>query len=158
MPWANQRLLTTLRDESGREGGSGGCWKGEECASWSLLLLLKNLSSIPRGNGLTDTLFLYRIYTESTRVSEEPHKLSSPWFLTFEEVTRADTYPIFQHLEHLCFFFVKSVFACLAIFPNIADTFYKISLHFCLSWYAFFFFSVLLCIWNKSSVLEIFKI
>lgn len=59
------------------------------------------------------------------------------WHL--RSATRANTYPIFQHLEHLCFSFVKSVFACLAIFPNVVDTFYKISLHFCLSWYAIFF-------------------
>lgn len=79
------------------------------------------------------------LHSESTRASEGPDKLSSRWFLTFEEVTRAATYSIFQHLEHLCFFFVKSVFTCLAIFPNVADTVYKISLHFCLSWYAIFF-------------------
>lgn len=49
-----------------------------------------------------------------------------------------------------------SVFSCLAIFPNVADTFYKISVHFCSLQSISFFF--LLCIWNRSSTHEIKKI
>lgn len=80
MPWANQRLPTTLRDESRREGGSGGYWKGEGMCQLEPAPASEELGvQFPGGMGSL-TPFLYQIYTESTRVSEEPDKLSLPWF------------------------------------------------------------------------------